>query len=128
MTYQIFYDCKDQEGVCCINSDSEDLKEIRQQAKKLLDSNGRSDYYINKIVSINEELEEIIIYENKDYIYKKKGFENRQDYINYLSDTYNIPVEFIITLSETLGQSEDFDGLIAACMDAEYILNEEEEA
>lgn len=127
MTYQIYYEYRGEEGVCCINTSKTDLKDIMQEGKDLLISNKKLDCTIFKVISLDEDLNETTIYENKNFKYKRKGFENREDYLLYLSGTYNIPLDFVITLATTLGENEDFDGLIGACIDAEYILNTEEE-
>lgn len=44
--------------------------------------------------------------------YKEKGYENKKDYLESLSDEYCIPLYVIEALSDILGPSEDFDGLI----------------
>ena len=50
-------------------------------------------------------------------LYHQKGYKNRRDYLEYLSDTYEIPIENVIMLADSLGQCEDFDGLVTALED-----------
>lgn len=45
-------------------------------------------------------------------IYKEKGYKDRKDYLESLSDEYYIPLYIVEALSDILGPSEDFDGLI----------------
>ncbi|MFT0546949.1 hypothetical protein ACMHYO_11475 [Allopusillimonas ginsengisoli] len=51
-------------------------------------------------------------------IYKKNGYENRQDYLKCLSEDHGVPLDVVLTLADTLGPSEDFDGLATAIEDA----------
>lgn len=50
-------------------------------------------------------------------IYNRKGFENRKDYLEQLSEDYGISYYFVKELAELLGENEDFDGLITALHD-----------
>jgi hypothetical protein len=57
-------------------------------------------------------------------IYRRHGFKNQKDYLQYLSAEYNIPVETVYCVAGTLGNSEDFDGLITALEDIQTMFNE----
>jgi hypothetical protein len=57
-------------------------------------------------------------------IYRRHGFKNQKDYLQYLSAEYNIPVEIVYCVAGTLGNSEDFDGLITALEDIQTMFNE----
>lgn len=46
--------------------------------------------------------------------YIKNGFLTRSQYLNSLVDEYDIPFNTILSLSNILGKTEDFDGLISA--------------
>jgi hypothetical protein len=48
---------------------------------------------------------------NEYNVYKDNGFENRDDYLKSLCDEY--PSEMVYSLSDMLGETEDFDGLIS---------------
>lgn len=47
-------------------------------------------------------------------VYQENGYKDRQDYLNHLADEYGDSVYF---LSDLLGESEDFDGLISSLED-----------
>ena len=55
-------------------------------------------------------------------IYQENGYADRDDYLNYLSEDYGIPIEDVFSLAEMLGENEDFDGLVSALEDAECLL------
>lgn len=50
-------------------------------------------------------------------IYTKKGYTSRADYLRCLADEYGVDVCLVHYMSEMLGPSEDFDGLINALED-----------
>ena len=52
-------------------------------------------------------------------IYREMGYESRQDYLENLAADYRVPEDVVFSLSDLLGESEDFDGLISAIEDAE---------
>lgn len=56
-------------------------------------------------------------------VYEKKGYQSREDYLEQLSEDYDVPLDMVIELSELLTQEEDFDGLLSALND--YSLAEE---
>lgn len=45
-------------------------------------------------------------------IYERKGYKNRTDYLTTLADDNFIDASIVFTLAETLGETEDFDGLV----------------
>lgn len=45
--------------------------------------------------------------------YVEEGFESREDYLEYLSEEYQFPIETVKKLANYLGEPEDFDGLIS---------------
>ena len=51
--------------------------------------------------------------------YEKEGFESREEYLKSLSEDYGISYIEVKLLSDLLGPSEDFDGLINALEDYE---------
>jgi len=52
-------------------------------------------------------------------IYQQNGYDSRDDYLQCLSEDYNLPLEFVHELFDLLGESEQWDGLISALEDAE---------
>lgn len=61
--------------------------------------------------------------DKKENIYKEKGYKSREDYLQSLAYDYSLPLFIVKSLADTLGRSEDFDGLINAIED--YILDNE---
>jgi len=57
-------------------------------------------------------------------IYRRHGFKNQKDYLQYLSAEYNIPIETVYCVAGTLGNGEDFDGLVTALKDIQTMFNE----
>ena len=55
-------------------------------------------------------------------IYQENGYADRDDYLTCLSEDYSVSIEDIYSLAETLGETEDFDGLVSALEDAECLL------
>lgn len=51
-------------------------------------------------------------------IYNKKGYSSRKEYLEELAENYGVKLETVLVLADTLGPSEDFDGLISALEDA----------
>lgn len=54
---------------------------------------------------------------NKMSIYKDNGYENRKDYLECLSEDYDVPLDVVLNLAGLLGKTEDFDGLVVALED-----------
>ena len=55
-------------------------------------------------------------------IYQQNGYVDRDDYLTCLSEDYGVSIEDVYSLAEMLGENEDFDGLICALEDTEYLL------
>lgn len=53
-------------------------------------------------------------------IYIKNGYSNRNEYLQCLSEDYDIDITIVYALAEILGDNEDFDGLISALEDYEF--------
>jgi len=52
-------------------------------------------------------------------IYEQNGYENREDYLNYLAEEYG---DLVYEVADLLGPEEDFDGLVTTMEDAEHFL------
>lgn len=50
-------------------------------------------------------------------IYKENGFENREDYLEFLANEYGMTLLEVLSLADLLGPNEDFDGLVVALED-----------
>ena len=48
----------------------------------------------------------------------------RQEYLESLSEEYNVPQPIVDALAESLGSSEDYDGLVSVLEDYEYFTDE----
>lgn len=46
-------------------------------------------------------------------IYQQNGYENREDYLRCFADDYGLSYEEVLTVANTLGEDEDFDGLVS---------------
>ena len=55
-------------------------------------------------------------------IYQENGYADRDDYLTCLAEDYGVPIEDVFSLADMLGENEDFDGLVSALEDAEYLL------
>ena len=55
-------------------------------------------------------------------IYQQNGYADRDDYLTCLAEDYGIPIETVRSIAEMLGENEDFDGLVSALEDVEYLL------
>ena len=55
-------------------------------------------------------------------IYQENGYADRDDYLTCLSEDYGVSIEDVYSLTEILGEHEDFDGLVSALEDAESIM------
>lgn len=47
----------------------------------------------------------------------EQGYDNLEDYLQYLADDFGLRIGWVEDLAETLGESELFDGLVTACED-----------
>ena len=50
-------------------------------------------------------------------VYTQNGYESRYDYLECLADEYDINLDTVLMLSDLLGPSEDFDGLVTSLQD-----------
>ena len=64
-------------------------------------------------------MEDKIMDEN---IYQQNEYTDRDDYLTCLSEDYGVSIEDVYSLSEMLGENEDFDGLICALEDSECLI------
>lgn len=55
----------------------------------------------------------------EENIYQQNGYKNREEYLQSLSEEYEVDIEVVLTLSLVLGESEDFDGLVTSLEDFE---------
>ena len=55
-------------------------------------------------------------------IYQQNGYADRDDYLNCLSEDYDVSIEDVYSLAEMLGENEDFDGLVSALEDIESMM------
>jgi hypothetical protein len=46
-------------------------------------------------------------------IYEENGFKDRNEYLEYLSEEYDLSIASIKMLARTLGEEEDFDALVS---------------
>ncbi len=46
-------------------------------------------------------------------IYTEFGYANRKEYLESLADQYDVDIETVMALANTLGPEEDFDMLIS---------------
>jgi hypothetical protein len=51
-------------------------------------------------------------------IYQEQGYANRRAYLESLAEDHGVELSVVMTLADTLGPSEDFDGLIVHVEDA----------
>jgi len=54
-----------------------------------------------------------------DNAYIQNGYEDREHYLQCMSEDYGVPIETVYSLADMLGESEDFDGLVSVLEDAE---------
>jgi hypothetical protein len=52
--------------------------------------------------------------------YEKNGWDDRNDYLRGQAENYGIDFATVQFLADTLGESEDFDGLISSLEDIEF--------
>ena len=50
-------------------------------------------------------------------IYQEKGYKDRKDYLESLAENFGMEYESVAVLADTLGELEDFDGLIVVLED-----------
>lgn len=52
-------------------------------------------------------------------IYTEQGYKDRQDYLQALSEEFEIDIDTVVALASVLGAGEDFDGLVTMLQDYE---------
>jgi hypothetical protein len=61
----------------------------------------------------------------EENVYQRNGYKDRKDYLQCMSEQYNVPIEVVYTVADMMGDSEAFDGLISALEDAEVMFEYE---
>ena len=54
-------------------------------------------------------------------IYEDNGYQSRSDYLECLSEDYNVPLDTVEALANLYGEVEMFDGLVTALQDIEGV-------
>ena len=54
-------------------------------------------------------------------IYRRKGYANRAEYLRGLAEENGVDLDIVLAISDMLGPSEDFDGLVSMVEDATYM-------
>ena len=49
--------------------------------------------------------------------YTDHGYKDRNDYLQSMSDEYDVDIDTVVAISWVYGPEEDFDGLVAALED-----------
>lgn len=62
------------------------------------------------------------IIEQQMSVYKRKGYANRDEYLEGLADEYGVDLDVVYNLADVLGPNEDFDGLPMMLEDAAMCL------
>jgi len=70
-----------------------------------------------KNLSIKPKRPPIILSSAPKSIYQEKGFKDRWDYLDSLTEETGAPDDTVRALAELLGEEEDFDGLLNALED-----------
>jgi len=60
---------------------------------------------------------DMIMAERIATIYEIKGYKNRDEYLESISEDYGVPVSTVYSIATILGEDEDFDGLISSIED-----------
>ncbi len=68
-----------------------------------------------KMEQIKKEMDQI----RKDSVYVRNGYSNRREYLKSLAEEYG--EEIVSALSDVMGPSEDFDGLVSELEDWSYM-------
>lgn len=50
-------------------------------------------------------------------IYQEKGYKNRKDYLECLTEEFDLPRQIVFKFAQFLGETEDFDGLVTMLED-----------
>ena len=64
-----------------------------------------------------DDVEEAEVLKDDSSIYEVHGYKDRAEYLQHLSDEYGVPIDTVEAIAETLGETEDFDGLVTALQD-----------
>ena len=64
-----------------------------------------------------DDVEEAEVLKDDSSIYEVHGYKDRAEYLQHLADEYGVPLDMVETVAETLGETEDFDGLVTAIQD-----------
>ena len=64
-----------------------------------------------------DDVEEAEVLKDDSSIYEVHGYKDREDYLQSLADEYGVSIDTVKTIAETLGETEDFDGLVTALPD-----------
>ena len=70
-------------------------------------------------LSDSERFEKMLQDSMETCIYKQNGYKSRSDYLECLSEDYNVPLGTVEALANLYGEVEDFDGLVIALQDIE---------
>lgn len=49
-------------------------------------------------------------------VYQENGYESRKHYLQCLAEDYDLDYKDVVMLATTLGESEDFDGLVVTLL------------
>ena len=55
-------------------------------------------------------------------IYQQNGYADRDNYLTCLSEDYGVSIDDVYSLAEMLGENENFDGLVCALEDTEWLI------
>lgn len=53
-------------------------------------------------------------------IYQRKGYRDRQDYLNSLAAEYGVDIGVVYAMADMMSESEDFDGLLNMLEDSDF--------
>lgn len=56
---------------------------------------------------------------NNNEVYERHGYANRKEYLESLADDYGCDHDTVVMLADTMGETEDFDGLVSMLEDFE---------
>lgn len=58
-------------------------------------------------------------------VYQEQGYKDRRDYLECMAEDYGVPFDTVLIIADTIGENEDFDGLIAMLEDYSEIICKE---
>ena len=50
-------------------------------------------------------------------VYQENGYKDRKDYLKSLAEDFDMDYKDVVMIATTLGESEDFDGLVTSLED-----------